>query len=173
LVLIKRGVRRTQSIQSVRLTIQSSELHCKEISIYVFPEKEFRGLSPDFHIHLSVSDLCIPMIGPPICLQQNRQTNHKSWEYINRSKNMNVGIGTVASQFRFWEYFFEFSVFFLCSVGYPTPSSAREFCPPPSLWVQWGRHTRLRGSEWGRPIPTMGHTLWYSICILQYNPSTL
>ncbi len=26
-------------------------VHFKEISIYVFPEKELRGLSPNFHIH--------------------------------------------------------------------------------------------------------------------------
>jgi hypothetical protein len=33
-----------------------SHAHCKEIWIYVFPEKELRGLSPNFHIHVSVSD---------------------------------------------------------------------------------------------------------------------
>ncbi len=33
--------------------------HCTENPIYVFPEKELRGLNPDFHIHLSVSDLCM------------------------------------------------------------------------------------------------------------------
>jgi hypothetical protein len=33
-------------------------LHCKEIWIYVFPEKELRGLSPNFYIYVSVSDLC-------------------------------------------------------------------------------------------------------------------
>jgi hypothetical protein len=44
--------------------------HCKEISIYVFPEKELCGLSPIFHIHVSVSDLYIPMIDPTIFLQQ-------------------------------------------------------------------------------------------------------
>ncbi len=35
-------------------------------SLYVFPEKELCGLSPDFHIHVSVSDLHIPRIGPHI-----------------------------------------------------------------------------------------------------------
>ncbi len=35
-------------------------LHCNENPIYVFPEKELRGLSPNFHIHVSVSDLHIP-----------------------------------------------------------------------------------------------------------------
>jgi hypothetical protein len=50
-------------------------VHCKEISIYVFPEKELRGLNPNFHIHVFVSDLYIPAIGPPFFLQQNRQTD--------------------------------------------------------------------------------------------------
>ena len=35
-------------------------------SIYVFPEKELGDLSPNFHIHVSVSDLYIPRIGPHI-----------------------------------------------------------------------------------------------------------
>ncbi len=50
-------------------------LHGKEIWINVFPEKELRGLSPNFHIHVSVSDLYIPRFGPPIFLQQNMQTD--------------------------------------------------------------------------------------------------
>jgi hypothetical protein len=41
------------------------------------PEKKLRGLSPNFHIHVSVRNLCIPTIGPPIVLQQNRQTNRR------------------------------------------------------------------------------------------------
>ncbi len=51
--------------------------HSTEIPIYVFPEKELRGLSPNSYIHVPVSDLytCIPRIGPHIWLQQNRQTN--------------------------------------------------------------------------------------------------
>ncbi len=31
-----------------------------EISKQIFPEKEYRGLSPNFHIYESVSDLYIP-----------------------------------------------------------------------------------------------------------------
>jgi hypothetical protein len=46
-----------------------------KIPIYVFPEEELRGLSPNFHIHVSVSDLYIPRIGPNIFLQQYRQTH--------------------------------------------------------------------------------------------------
>jgi hypothetical protein len=43
--------------------------HYKENPILVFPEKELRGLSPNFHIHVSVSDLYILRIGPHIFLQ--------------------------------------------------------------------------------------------------------
>ncbi len=38
--------------------------HCKENPIYVFFFWELRGLSPNFQIHVSVSDLFIPRIGP-------------------------------------------------------------------------------------------------------------
>ncbi len=41
-----------------------SALQCNEKPIYVFPEKELRGHSPNFHMHVSVSDLYIPRIGP-------------------------------------------------------------------------------------------------------------
>jgi hypothetical protein len=36
----------------------------------IFPEKEYRGLSPNFHIHVSVSDLYIPMMGLPFLLEE-------------------------------------------------------------------------------------------------------
>jgi hypothetical protein len=48
--------------------------YCKENPIYVFLFWELRGLSPNFHIHVPVSDLYIPRIGH-ISLQQNRQTD--------------------------------------------------------------------------------------------------
>ncbi len=47
--------------------------HCKEplpkIGGKIFPEKELRGHSHNFHIHVSVSDLYIPTINLPILLQ--------------------------------------------------------------------------------------------------------
>jgi hypothetical protein len=49
-------------------------LHCTEKPIYVFLEMKLRGLVPNSCIYVSVSDLCIPRIGLPIRLQQNRQT---------------------------------------------------------------------------------------------------
>jgi hypothetical protein len=35
--------------------------HCKQDPIYVFPEMKLRGLVPNFYIHVSVSDLYIPL----------------------------------------------------------------------------------------------------------------
>jgi hypothetical protein len=43
------------------LNIGQSAVHCKDtipkIIKQIFPEKELRGLSPNFRIHVSVSDL--------------------------------------------------------------------------------------------------------------------
>ncbi len=39
-------------------------MHCNENPIYLFLFWELRGLSPNFHIHVSVSDLYIPRIDP-------------------------------------------------------------------------------------------------------------
>jgi hypothetical protein len=41
-----------------------------EISKQIFREKEYRGLSPNFHIYVSVSDLYISTIGLPILLEE-------------------------------------------------------------------------------------------------------
>jgi hypothetical protein len=38
--------------------------------IQIFPEKEYQGLSPDFHIHVSVSELYIHTIGLPFLLEE-------------------------------------------------------------------------------------------------------
>jgi hypothetical protein len=41
-----------------------------ENSIQIFPEKEYRGPSPNFHIHMSVSELYIPSMGLPFLLEE-------------------------------------------------------------------------------------------------------
>ncbi len=41
--------------------------------IYVLPEMELHGLVTNLHIHVSVNDLYIPRIGPPILLHQTRR----------------------------------------------------------------------------------------------------
>jgi hypothetical protein len=85
-----------------------SVTHCKEISTYVFPEKELRGLSPNFHIHVSASDLYFPSFGPPIFHQQNRQTDQGNLSVAHRNMNMNWDcsravpfLGIFVSNFRY------------------------------------------------------------------------
>jgi hypothetical protein len=41
-----------------------------EILKQIFPEKEYRGLSPNFHIHVYVSELYIPTVGLPFLLEE-------------------------------------------------------------------------------------------------------
>jgi hypothetical protein len=55
-------------------------LHCTENPVYVFREMKLRSLVPNscIHVFVSDSDLCIPMIGLPLWLQQNRQTDPRN-----------------------------------------------------------------------------------------------
>ncbi len=46
--------------------------------IYVFTEMKLRDLVPNFHIHVTVSNLYIPTISPPILLQQPMMGIYKS-----------------------------------------------------------------------------------------------
>jgi hypothetical protein len=48
----------------------SRNIHCKEDLILVFPEMKLSGPVPYSYINVSVWDLDIPMIGPPVLLQQ-------------------------------------------------------------------------------------------------------
>ncbi len=52
-------------------------MHCKVTipKIKIFLEKDLRGLSPNFHIHVSVSNLYFPTIGLPTLLQENMWTD--------------------------------------------------------------------------------------------------
>ncbi len=54
------------------LTLSPTALQRRNTEIWkqIFPEKEYRGLSPNFHICASVSDLYIPTIGLPILLEE-------------------------------------------------------------------------------------------------------
>jgi hypothetical protein len=48
-------------------TVHTPErMHCNGNSVYIFLSWKLRGLSPRFHIHVSVGDLYIPRIGPHI-----------------------------------------------------------------------------------------------------------
>ncbi len=56
-------------------------------------------------------------------------------------------------------------------LGPPTYSPASKCCYPP-LGPR-GRHTRLRGSGFGDPIPMKGQTFWYSIYTINYDWSQM
>ncbi len=64
--------------------------HCKGNSVYIFLFWELRGLSPNFHIHVSVSDLNIPRIGPHTVFPPAEKAD-PSWEYIIRSQTHECG----------------------------------------------------------------------------------
>jgi hypothetical protein len=76
----------TITVQDEFDQLYADNLHCKDknqkFSKQIFPEKEYRGLIPNFHIHVSVSDLYIPTFGLPILLEEIC----RSWDYINRSQ---------------------------------------------------------------------------------------
>ncbi len=78
-------------VSAVLLQVKTS-LHRTnaENSKQIFPEKELRGHSPNFHIHVSVSDLYIPTVDHPILLQDIQYVD-RSWEYISRSQKHECG----------------------------------------------------------------------------------
>jgi hypothetical protein len=68
----------------------------------IFPEKEYRGLSPNFHIHVSVSELYISTIALPVLLEEICRL---ILGYIKiTQRHMNVEIGAEASLFPEKEY---------------------------------------------------------------------
>ncbi len=79
-------------------------VHCNENHIYVFLFWELRRLSPNFHIHVSVSDLYIPGIGPHISC--SRIARSIVGIYKSLTGTCMWKFGTVAAQFLFWAYLF-------------------------------------------------------------------
>jgi hypothetical protein len=61
----------------------------------LFPKLNYIVLAPNFHIHVTLSDLYIPRIGLPILLQTNRQTDPGTTQ--NAQRYMNVGIENEAA----------------------------------------------------------------------------
>jgi hypothetical protein len=59
-----------QPLQNPPLCSSKLQRQNTDFSKQIFPEKEYRGLGPNFHIHASVSDLNISTIRLPILLEE-------------------------------------------------------------------------------------------------------
>jgi hypothetical protein len=55
----------------LEFNLSALQRHYTENLKQIFPEKELRGVSPNFHNDVSVSSLYIPTMGLPILLQEN------------------------------------------------------------------------------------------------------
>ncbi len=80
-----------------------------ENSKQLLPENELRGHSPNFHIHVPVSDLYIPTIDLP---SPAGKYVDQSWECINRSQTHECGNYTHPIQAGYYLPLLSLSLFF-------------------------------------------------------------
>ncbi len=66
--------------------------HCNENPIYVFIFWELRGLSPSFHIHVSVSDLYIPRISPHISCSRTGRLIVEIYKSLTYTRMWKLGL---------------------------------------------------------------------------------
>ncbi len=109
-----------------QVSTRCSITHCNGNSVYIFLFWELRGLIPNFHIHVSVSDLNIPRIGPhisssrkdrPIVRIYNSLTDTWMWKLGLRPRYSFSG-----------NICFKFSAFCLCSAQNSTQPSFEWNC---------------------------------------------
>jgi hypothetical protein len=77
-------------------------MHCTENRIYVFPEKELRGFSPNSYIHVSVRDLYIFPGSAHISCSKTDRLILEIYKFIT-DPYMSVEIGTQNIIILFWK----------------------------------------------------------------------
>jgi hypothetical protein len=88
--------------------------HWKETPIYVILYWKLRGLSPNFHIHVSVGDVYIPRIGPHIsCSRIGRSI---LWIYKSLTDTWMLKLGLCPRNSFSGNICFQFSILVLCSI---------------------------------------------------------
>jgi hypothetical protein len=60
----------SQAGTSNRVVVPALQRQNAENLKQIFPEKEYCGINPNFHIHVSVSELYIPTMGLPFLLEE-------------------------------------------------------------------------------------------------------
>jgi hypothetical protein len=70
---------------------QAVHRHRTENLKQIFPEMKLWGLVPNSYIHVSVSDLYIPIIGMPILMQQYRWTDRGNIKIAHRYMCVEIG----------------------------------------------------------------------------------
>jgi hypothetical protein len=80
----------------------------RNLNLRIPRKRIVRGLSPNFRIHVSVSDLYIVTFGPPIFMHQNRQTDQRKIQtaHDHECKNLDCSravpfMGIFVSNFRY------------------------------------------------------------------------
>ncbi len=87
--------------------------HCNGNSVYIFLFWELRGLSPNFHIHVSVSNLYIPWIGPHISSSRKSRPIEGIYNSLTDTWMWKLGL---RPRYSFsGNICFKFSAFCLCS----------------------------------------------------------
>ena len=74
------------------VALDALQRHNTKNSKQIFTEKELRGLSSNFHIYVSVSDLYIPTIDLPILLQEKFRPILGIYKSTHRHMNVDCGI---------------------------------------------------------------------------------
>ncbi len=77
------------SDQGITCTLQRKNT---EISKQIFPEKEYRDLSPNFHIHASVSDLLYSHHRSPILLEEICRPNLGLYKSLTDTWMLKLGL---------------------------------------------------------------------------------